>query len=108
MAICKLLCALTVFVSVSSGQLLGRVPVPGAVSLQYSQRPNPLAKRSGTVDVPFGARELDYIVNITVGSPPQPIFLSLDTGSSDAILLAEAAPFCTQNAGVCPDRGYCK
>lgn len=108
MAICKLLFTLSVFLSASNGEVFGLAPVPGAVSIPFSRGPHPHAKRSGTTDVYFASRYLDYIVNLTIGTPPQKIFLSLDTGSSDTLLVREETPLCIQNAGICPDLAYCK
>jgi hypothetical protein len=108
MAIYTSLVALSGLLSTSYGELIGRAPVPGVISLGYSQGPSQLQRRDGSVSVPFGAEYLDYIVNITAGSPPQPIFLSLDTGSSDTILLKEESAFCSKNSGICPSVGYCK
>lgn len=108
MAIYTSLLALSGLISTGYGKLLDRAPTPGVISLSYSQGPSQLQRRDGSVSLPFGAQYLDYIVNITAGSPPQPITLSLDTGSSDTILLKEESAFCEKNAGACPSVGYCK
>lgn len=41
-----------------------------------------------------GSIGLRYFVNLTVGTPPQPQTVFIDTGSSDTILLAADAPIC--------------
>lgn len=105
MKIYILLFALT---RVTLAQLVPRAPTPGVVSLRYTQRPGQLHKRDGTVDLAIGAKSLTNIVNITVGTPPQPITLTLDTGSSDTIVLTKESDFCIKNAGACPSEGYCK
>lgn len=94
-----------------NGELIAeRAPTPGVLAMPFS--PSHLSKRDATVDVAFGARYANYIVNITVGTPPQPITLSLDTGSSDTILLTEQSTFCAENDPTnsiyCPNVGYCK
>jgi hypothetical protein len=109
MKIYTLLLSLTGVIPTTNGQLLGRTPIPGVISLPYSRGPTQLQKRDdGFVDLPFGATYFNYMVNITVGTPPQPITLSLDTGSSDTILITQESPFCIENAGYCPSVGYCK
>lgn len=108
MAIGTLFLAITGVISATSGQLLDRAPIPGVVSVRYSQTSIQLQKRSGVVEAAFGSEEAPYIVNITAGTPPQPITVSLDTGSSDLVLVTRESPFCIANAGACPSVGYCK
>ncbi|KAE8442640.1 hypothetical protein EG329_002997 [Mollisiaceae sp. DMI_Dod_QoI] len=100
------LITLTGVTSAINVQLLDRSPVPGVLSVPFSLSSEQLRKRDAFVDVDTGASYFDYIVNITVGSPPQPITLSLDTGSSDTILVTQESAFCIKNAGFCPSVGY--
>ncbi|KUJ07694.1 acid protease [Mollisia scopiformis] len=90
----------------ASNALVNRAPVPGVVSIPYSRSLSPLQRRNSFVDLSVGATYANYIVNITVGTPAQPITLSLDTGSSDTILLNKESSFCVTNAGYCPSVGY--
>lgn len=88
-------------------------PIPGVISLPYSLSTKPLLKRGATaVDISMGALFANYIVNITVGTPPQPITLSLDTGSSDTIVLTQQSSYCAKydptGTLYCPNVGYCK
>lgn len=87
--------------------LVNRAPIPGVVSLQYSRSVPEIQQRDAFVNLLTGANQANYIVNITVGTPPQPITLSLDTGSSDTILVTKESDFCITNAGYCPSVGYC-
>jgi hypothetical protein len=94
--------------ALASNELRSRAPTPGVVSLPFSRVLSPAQKRDSFVDLGFGASYFNYIVNITAGTPAQPITLSLDTGSSDTILLDHESSFCVTNAGFCPQTGYCK
>jgi len=85
--------------------------VPGVVAMPFESRTGPrIHKRAGSaLDLKLGARYVENIINITVGTPPQPITLSLDTGSSDTILLDRTSPLCiTYGEKICPSVGYCK
>jgi hypothetical protein len=56
-----------------------------------------------------GSIGLRYFVNLTVGTPPQPQTVFIDTGSSDTILLAADAPFCQNGkskSSKCPGGSY--
>lgn len=99
-------------ISAARGQLHERAPTPGVVSFPYSQTPATpaqLQKRDDKfLNVALGATYLNYVVNITVGTPPQPVTLSLDTGSSDIILLHQESAYCKALDGDCPSVGYCE
>ncbi|KAJ9605361.1 hypothetical protein H2200_010018 [Cladophialophora chaetospira] len=62
---------------------------------------NKLARRQnsdGSVDaVLSNNQELEYLVNITVGTPAQKLSVTLDTGSSDLWIPASSAPLCKKN-----------
>jgi hypothetical protein len=55
-----------------------------------------------------GSMGLRYFINLTVGTPPQPQTVFIDTGSSDTILLAADAPFCQgkKSKSKCPAGSY--
>jgi Eukaryotic aspartyl protease len=109
MTIGTLLLSLTGIILGTNGQLLERAPIPGVVSVPYSRSSPQLQKRDAVVEAAFGSLEAPYIVNITAGTPPQPITVSLDTGSSDLVLRTGESTFCmAEPAGVCPGVGYCK
>ncbi|CZR69136.1 uncharacterized protein PAC_19036 [Phialocephala subalpina] len=100
----KLLTLLALTRVISANELFNRSPVPGVLALPFSHS-SELDKRDAFVDLAVGATQANYIVNITVGTPAQPITLSLDTGSSDTILRTSESAFCTTNAGYCPSVG---
>jgi hypothetical protein len=102
------LLALTRVTLASDRDLLDRAPIAGVVSLAYSRSSTQLQRRDGFVELSVGASYINYVVNITVGTPPQPITLTLDTGSSDTLLLTQESALCLKNAGLCPSVGYCK
>lgn len=58
----------------------------------------PLAKRATVAETLTNAQYL-YLANITVGTPPQPITLQIDTGSSDIWMSSSTASNCTGAAG---------
>ena len=84
--------------------------IPGVVALPFERRAAPrLYKRDGrAVNLQLGSLVFNNIINLTVGTPPQPITASLDTGSSDTILLHDKSTYCIQAKGFCPSLGYCK
>ncbi|KAH8805375.1 aspartic peptidase domain-containing protein [Xylogone sp. PMI_703] len=99
--------ALARAISTAHGHLLERAPIPGVLALRYSRSSAQVEKRADKfVDLPTGASSANYIVNITAGTPPQPITLSLDTGSSDTILLTSEPSWCKEHEGYCPNVGF--
>lgn len=82
--------------------------IPGVIPLSFERAWSSLEKRGSTVGTATSSLIFNYIVNITAGSPPQPITLSLDTGSSDTILLNKESSFCVAAGPYCPSVGYCK
>lgn len=56
---------------------------------------------SGTVQSAISNEVLLYAINVTVGTPGQPIGLQLDTGSSDIWFPASSARECEGNSGNC-------
>lgn len=88
--------------------LLSESSTPGVLSLPFERRAHQIQRRDTTLEVATGSLVFNNIVNITVGTPPQPITLTLDTGSSDTILLNQQSPLCKQYEPWCPSVGYCK
>ncbi|KAJ9652332.1 hypothetical protein H2198_008420 [Neophaeococcomyces mojaviensis] len=72
-----------------------KVPVhKGSVSELYK-------RQSGTVTTQITNEQLLYLINITVGTPPQPIGLQLDTGSSDIWFPSYNSDVCNEGAEYC-------
>ncbi|KAK6360056.1 hypothetical protein TWF730_006210 [Orbilia blumenaviensis] len=46
-----------------------------------------------------------FVVDITLGTPPQRLQAQLDTGSSDLVVLTSGSDFCTSNPDVCSASG---
>ena len=69
--------------------------------------PQKLQRRDGgvSVDVINDDRVL-YLVNISVGTPPQPMSVQLDTGSSDLWIPSIDSTICRD--GFCGEAGSCK
>jgi Eukaryotic aspartyl protease len=59
-----------------------RSAAPGVVAMPISKRSRSVSKRDG-VQVDLSNQETYYSINVGIGSPPQSIYLDLDTGSSD-------------------------
>ncbi|KAI9702202.1 MAG: hypothetical protein M1820_006284 [Bogoriella megaspora] len=85
--------------SLVSAVLLGSSVVNAGFHLDFKRRPHAkqLARRDGeTVSVP-GTQQLGYtpeggyFANITIGTPPQPLEIQLDTGSSETFIQATTA-----------------
>jgi hypothetical protein len=56
-----------------------------------------LRRRSGTVGTPDVnyQKELLYLVQLEIGTPPQSIYVQLDTGSSDLVVETPNSDICT-------------
>lgn len=68
-------------------------------------------KRQGTVETTDYnyQSQLLYIVELQVGTPPQQLFVQLDTGSSDLIVETPSSDICsTMPPNPCTDFGSCK
>jgi hypothetical protein len=83
-------------------------PEPGTIGFQFEKRrvaakdaPNKLRRRQ-TISVGLDNEILLYFINCTVGTPPQPFSLQLDTGSSDIWFPAVNADICQQDPSNCP------
>jgi len=65
-------------------------------------------RRRGAPEAPlFNAQgDLLYLVNVTVGTPPQPLQLQLDTGSSDIWLPYSGSTQCSARANRCNEGSY--
>lgn len=88
-------------------------PAPGVVGYNFerrlidvSQAPYLARRQSGTVLSSLTNEILLYFINVTVGTPPQPFSLQLDTGSSDLWFPADNADVCQQNSRSCPVGTY--
>lgn len=56
-----------------------------------------IARRANTVQSGITNELLLYFINVTVGTPPQPLSLQLDTGSSDIWFPAASSNICQQD-----------
>ncbi|KAK4190403.1 putative aspartic-type endopeptidase opsB, partial [Podospora australis] len=58
-------------------------------------------RRRGTVNVGLDNEETLYFINATVGTPPRPLRLHLDTGSSDLWVNTPASDLCEESSNPC-------
>ncbi|MCJ1435836.1 hypothetical protein MMC27_005212 [Xylographa pallens] len=62
---------------------------------------NRLARRQKSITASIENADLLYLINVTIGTPPQPFGLQLDTGSSDIWVPATNADACVQSPQSC-------
>lgn len=68
---------------------------------------NSLQRRAGTVNTPLtNNNDLQYLANISVGTPPQQFVVQIDTGSSDLWIPATRSDLCQIQD--CSQTGACK
>lgn len=60
-----------------------------------------LYRRQNSVQVPVDNLEILYLINITIGTPPQPFSLQIDTGSSDTWVPSRSSDVCVEDPILC-------
>jgi len=106
-------------VSATNAMVLDTRDTPGVVTFSlfksYAAAAKMLkkrnAKRSGEVGVTDTnyQKNLLYVVEVLVGTPPQSTFVQLDTGSSDLVLETDSSDICSQAPpNPCTMLGACK
>jgi Eukaryotic aspartyl protease len=60
-----------------------------------------LHRRAKSAEVTIGNAQILYFINVTIGTPPQPFSLQLDTGSSDIWVPSRQSDVCTQTRRAC-------
>ncbi|OCT47593.1 putative aspartic-type endopeptidase OPSB [Cladophialophora carrionii] len=83
-------------------------PEPATIGFKFEKKrvaaadaPHRLTRRQ-TISVGLDNEILLYFINCTVGTPPQPFSLQIDTGSSDIWFPAVQADICQQDPDNCP------
>ncbi|RMZ88014.1 hypothetical protein DV736_g4756, partial [Chaetothyriales sp. CBS 134916] len=85
---------------------------PGTIGFSFDRKrvsardaPSLVRRQSKTVLSALSNELMLYLINVTVGTPPQAFSLQLDTGSSDIWFPAQSASICTESGG-CPVGTY--
>ena len=60
-----------------------------------------LYRRQKSAEITVGNEQILYYVNVTIGTPPQPFSLQLDTGSSDIWVPSTQSDICTRRRRAC-------
>ncbi|PYI27664.1 putative yapsin [Aspergillus indologenus CBS 114.80] len=87
---------------------LHRRDVPATVHIPLERKPatQPSRKRDSTVDVTVDNHSDSYYsLNLTIGTPPQKVVLSLDTGSSDTWVNTADSDECSAKGDPCKPYG---
>ena len=90
------------------------VAEPGTLAVNFEKRrvnardaPHLARRQSKTVTATLANEVLLYFINVTIGTPPQPFSLQIDTGSSDIWFPSVEANVCEQGvAQYCPYGTY--
>jgi Eukaryotic aspartyl protease len=60
-----------------------------------------LHRRQKTAEISIGNAQILYFINVTIGTPPQPFSLQLDTGSSDIWIPSTKSDICVLRRRAC-------
>ena len=112
--------AAALFASVVNALMLGQQDSPAVFRLPLQKRTdevhamalrNRLMRRSGdivTTDTNY-MNSLLYVVQLSIGTPPQTVMVQLDTGSSDLVVETDSSDICSAAApNPCTNLGACK
>jgi hypothetical protein len=112
--------AVALFVSVVNALILEQRDSPAVFRLPLQKRTdevhamalrNRLMRRSGdivTTDTNY-MNSLLYVVQLSIGTPPQTVMVQLDTGSSDLVVETDSSDICSAAPpNPCTNLGACK
>lgn len=78
------------------------------MEFQKVKAPRTIVRRDGSAPVILENHKKLYIVRLQIGTPPQDIQVTLDTGSSDLFVPSNSEDFCLLHPNECSKTGVCR